>query len=71
MRVLRIDGALRRFGDEWLTSGAIRELVLPLIDRGRREALAARRFADFAFDVPEVGRFRVNVHYERGRLGDI
>jgi len=67
--VLRIEGQLERLPTDSLTGPAIRELVLPVLDRRRRRDLNARRFTDFAFDVPGVGRFRANVHFERGRLG--
>ena len=65
---LRVHGALRPFGTSRLGDEEIRALVLPLLNVNEYAALQSERAADLAFDLPELGRFRANVHYQRGTL---
>lgn len=66
--VLRVDGALSQnkkpvFGEE-----EIRSLALPLLTPQRAEELERERSVDFSFVHPGIGRFRTNIHYQRGTL---
>jgi twitching motility protein PilT len=63
---LRIQGALEPVGDKALSSGATAMLCAALVPRERRESLAVRGSVDFSVEWPALGRFRCNVHRERG-----
>jgi len=61
---VRVDGRLRRLGAEPLPPQRVREL-LDALPGGRRARPGGA--ADFAIELPELGRFRVNVYdHERG-----
>lgn len=45
--------------------GLVEQMTTP----AQREALQTDRDVDFAFAIPQMGRFRVNAFYQRGRLG--
>ncbi|WP_156760510.1 type IV pilus twitching motility protein PilT [Microbacterium karelineae] len=54
-----------------LTSGDIRSLVGPCLSDAEWAEFEIDRERDFAFDVPDLARFRVNLHVERGRFGAV
>jgi twitching motility protein PilT len=66
---IRIDGKLRRLDVPDLTSEDTEAMVLEVL----REDLAAEfrttNEADFAYSIPGVGRYRVNVFRQRGSAG--
>lgn len=66
--ILRVDGALVQnrspvFGEE-----EIRALALPLLTPQRAEEVERERSVDFSFVHPGIGRFRTNLHYQKGTL---
>ena len=46
----------------------VRSLVLPLLEPAQSEELQKRKSVDFSFVRESLGRFRVNIHYQRGTL---
>ena len=66
--VLRLGGHLERAPEPVLTDEAIRGLMLPLLLPERRAELETQRSFDFSFVREGIGRFRVNLHYQRGTL---
>ncbi len=75
--VLLIAGAtvgLRVNGDLTMTSGApltaedTRSMMLPLLTPEQNQELQRAKSADLCFTRPGIGRFRANVHYQRGTL---
>jgi twitching motility protein PilT len=64
----RIHGAVRTVAGARLTNEDVRSLVLPLLNPNEYATLQSERAADLAFDIAELGRFRANVHYQRGTL---
>jgi len=66
--VLRINGALAIGSGPPLESEDVRSLVLPLLEPSQSEELQKKRTVDFSFVREILGRFRVNVHYQRGTL---
>jgi twitching motility protein PilT len=66
--VLRVSGSLIRMEEPPLSDEAIRGLMMPLLGGPRREELESRRSCDFSFVREGVGRFRTNVHFQRGTL---
>ena len=65
---LRINGALAASTGKILSPEDIRTLVLPLLTKDQSAELEASRSLDFCFVRPSTGRFRVNLHYQRGSL---
>jgi twitching motility protein PilT len=63
---LRVNGRLQRLGKKPLTEGATTLLCSALVPRERRDEVQQSGSADFSFRQPSVGRFRCNVHRERG-----
>jgi twitching motility protein PilT len=63
----RVDKRVVPIGEAVLTGPAIEQAVLPAIQPHARELYARDGIADASFGVTGVGRFRVNLHRERGR----
>ena len=72
--MVRVDGELASLAvgaTAELTSGDITALVRPCLSDDEWAEFEERRERDFALDVPELARFRVNLHRERGRVGAV
>jgi twitching motility protein PilT len=65
---MRVNGALTLSTDGRLANEDIRNLMLPLLEPGQYEELQRNKSVDFCFDREGSGRFRANVHYQRGTL---
>jgi twitching motility protein PilT len=64
---LRVNGALALASGKVLTSADVRAMVLPLLTNEQSKELEKDKALDFCFVRP-TGRFRTNVHYQRGTL---
>ncbi|MEP6800863.1 MAG: PilT/PilU family type 4a pilus ATPase, partial [Acidobacteriota bacterium] len=64
---VRVDGKLARLGEAPLSGDEIEEAVLPAMSRGARGKYSAEGNADSSFKDRKLGRFRINLHRERGR----
>ena len=69
--MLRVNGELQPIeGAEPLTQDELRNAAdTVLIDERRRAAFDSEKHADIAFEMPGLGRFRINVYRQRGKLG--
>ncbi|MEO7652855.1 MAG: PilT/PilU family type 4a pilus ATPase [Bryobacteraceae bacterium] len=65
---LRVNGALSLATAAPLDDDDIRTLVLPLLDERQYEELQKRKSIDFCFVRDPIGRFRANIHHQRGTL---
>jgi len=65
---LRINGALAAGPGDPLEPDDIRALVLPLLGPAQLEELQKRKSVDFGFVRENLGRFRINLHHQRGTL---
>ena len=65
---LRIDGALAPPAGPALSAEDARNLVLPLLTTKQYEELQREKSVDFCFTRESIGRFRANVHHQRGTL---
>jgi twitching motility protein PilT len=65
---MRVNGALTSESEPPISAEAIRELLLPLLNGGQAEELHRRKCVDFCFVRGSLGRFRANLHYQRGTL---
>jgi twitching motility protein PilT len=65
---LRVNGALGPPVGAPLSGEEARSLVLPLLDARQYEELQHNKSVDFCFVRDPIGRFRANIHYQRGTL---
>lgn len=66
--VFRVNGALTQVAATLLEGEDVRSLVLPLLEPGQLEELQKRKSVDLSFYRENIGRFRVNIHHQRGTL---
>lgn len=60
------EGEVERLAGEPLDSAAIEEAVLPALHRSAQEAYRREMVADASYRIADRGRFRINLHRERG-----
>ena len=66
--ILRVNGSLVQSSGAPFSGDDIKSLVLPLLTRRRRQELERTRNVDFSFVREGIGRFRTNVHFQRGTM---
>jgi len=66
--VLRVNGALAPTSGPLLEADDVRALVLPLLEPSQLEELQRRKSVDLGFEREGLGRFRVNLHHQRGTV---
>jgi len=64
---MRINGAVVPLDDDPLESDEIARAVVPALAPHARRAYQERGIADSSFRTADLGRFRINLHHERGR----
>lgn len=64
---IRVEGALVTIGDRPLTGDDIEAEVLPALAPHAREEYRQNHIADSSYRIEGLGRFRINLHRERGR----
>jgi twitching motility protein PilT len=64
---MRVEGSLVVIGDRPLTGDDIESAVLPALAPHAREEYEQNHIADSSYRVEGLGRFRINLHHERGR----
>jgi twitching motility protein PilT len=64
---MRVEGSLVAIGDRPLTGDDIESAVLPALAPHAREEYKQSHIADSSYRVEGLGRFRINLHRERGR----
>jgi twitching motility protein PilT len=66
--MMRITGNLAQASAPPLDSEDVRSLVLPLLEPSQMEELQKRKSVDLSFVRENLGRFRINIHHQRGTL---
>lgn len=66
--VLRVAGRLVPMPTAPLSPSEVQALVLPLLDTRQTRLLTQTRTLDFSFSREGIGRFRANLHHQRGTL---
>jgi twitching motility protein PilT len=66
--VFRIGGLLRTAAGQPLEADDVRSLTLPLLVPWQMEELQKKKSVDLSFEREGAGRFRANIHYQRGTL---
>jgi twitching motility protein PilT len=65
--LIRVEGAMAEAGERPLTGDEIEAAVLPALAAHAREEYQKGSIADSSYRVAGLGRFRINLHRERGR----
>ena len=65
---LRVNGVLSSAMGQPLTGDDTRSFLLPLLGPSQAQELQKAKAADLCFTRPGIGRFRANIHYQRGTL---
>ncbi len=63
--VFRVNGELRLSENEKITPERSKSLIYSLMTEGQRKKFEKYCEMDFSFGVSGIGRFRINVHYQR------
>jgi len=69
--VIRVDGDLEPLNHAELTTTKLQELVYAILTDERIIEFENTHELDFAYSVPGLSRFRVNVHRQRGSVGAV
>jgi pilus retraction protein PilT len=64
---MRIEGTMVAIGDSPLTGDEIEAAILPVLASHAREEYQQSHIADSSYRIQGLGRFRINLHRERGR----
>ena len=64
---MRVQGEIRKIEANTLDGGDIEAAVLPALSRHALEVYRESSIADASYRIEGVGRFRINLHRERGR----
>ncbi len=68
--IIRIDGSLKVVeGREPMTNEAIHDLLFSITSDLQEEKLNKNRDLDMSYEIKDLARFRINMHYEKGNLG--
>jgi len=65
---LRVKGSLTPAAGKPLSAEELRSLLLPLLTTHQSDELETNKSLDFCFVRGPIGRFRANLHYQRGTL---
>lgn len=64
----RINGLLRNIDLPKLSPQDTEAIIMPLLDECHKKILEEQGEVDFAYSIPQIGRYRVNVFKQRGSL---
>lgn len=64
---IRFEGEVQQLDSEVLTGADIEAAVLPVLIPRAQQQYRENQIADVSYRVPGLGRFRINLHRERGR----
>lgn len=67
----RVHGNLQIIQEEQLSTDLVEEVVFEIMDGTTRKSFEAEDAADFAYEIPEVSRFRVNAFRHLNGIGAI
>ena len=66
--IIRIDGKLMPADDKVLTADDVRKLIYSTLDDEKKTIFEKEKELDFSFAPPDMDRYRVNVHYQKGHV---
>lgn len=70
--MMRVHGELLPMGNyPMMTPSAVQMMIYAIVNDEQMTTLERKKELDFAYSIPRVSRFRVNVHRQRGSLGAV
>jgi twitching motility protein PilT len=71
--MIRKDGKMRKLedGEPALTPNVLREILNSIMPAKNREEFARRNDTDFAYEIPNLARFRANIFADRKGMGGV
>jgi len=66
--VLRVDGRIMVTDLEVLDADDAKQLIYSILNDEQKAMLEKDRELDFSFSLPDMDRFRINVHYQKGSV---
>ena len=66
--ILRINTNLHELGSKVLTGAEVKKMTYEILSDMQRDRLETEHDLDFAYSLPGVGRFRINLFFERGNV---
>ncbi len=67
----RLKGRLQPMGGDPLAADALRTLLMGMLPEKQRAKIESDLYADFAYSVPGVSRFRATIFHQRGTLAAV
>ncbi len=67
--ILRVNTVLHEVGNRALGADDIRRMIYEVMSEIQRDRFETEHDLDFAYSIPNVGRYRINVFVERGAVG--
>ncbi len=69
--MMRVRGDLKRLDRPPLTEDETQKLFLGILNEERKQKLYSYKELDLSYAVPGLARFRVNMYWQRGRIGGV
>jgi twitching motility protein PilT len=66
--ILRVNTVLHELGNRALTSEDIRRIMNEIMSEQQRDRFETEHDLDFAYSIPNIGRYRINMFMERGSI---
>jgi len=68
--IIRVDGVLKEIKDEpVLTQKLAQKIIFSLLSERRKEKFIRERDLDFSYEIKDLARFRINIHWEKDNVG--
>jgi twitching motility protein PilT len=67
--MVRVNGRVQPLEDPPLPANMTREIIYDILSNEQRQRLETEWELDFAYSLPRIARFRVNVYFQRGSMG--
>jgi twitching motility protein PilT len=66
--ILRVNTVIHEVGSRQLMGDDVKKLVYDIMTEMQRDRFETEHDLDFAYSIPGIGRFRINVFHERGNV---
>src|SRR5207248_8450468 len=66
--ILRVNTIIHEVGSKVLTAEEVKRMMYEIMSEHQRDRFETEHDLDFAYSIPGVGRFRINVFMERGMV---
>jgi twitching motility protein PilT len=66
--ILRVNTVIHEIGSRVLSADDVRKLIYEIMTDIQRDRFETEHDLDFAYSIPGIGRFRINVFHERGSV---